>query len=125
MSTGRPWVRGELPWLRSGPLFRVHRSAETELDSFLHRFSYGRMNLDGTAMTTLASAHAELARAFSFPDHYGKNWDAFNDSFGEFVVEHSGEHIAVVWDNIELAARAAPATTIEVGWALLKCSSWP
>ncbi len=119
MSADRPWVRGELRWLRSGPLYRVHRSALADLHAFLDRFSYLRLDLDGRAMTSRHAAHAELARVFRFPDYYGKNWDAFNDCFGEFVADHSGELVAVVWDHIRVAASAAPATAAEVGWALL------
>lgn len=70
-------------------------------------------------MTSNRAAHAELARAFQFPDHYGKNWAAFDDSFGDFAAERSGQLYAIVWDNLEAAASSAPATTVEVGWALL------
>lgn len=123
MSAERPWVRGELPWVRSGPLFRVHRSALEDLDVFLDRFSYLRIDLDGRAMTSRSAAHTELARTFGFPDYYGKNWDAFNDCFGDFVADHSGELVAVVWDHVDVAAHSAPATAIEVGWALLECAA--
>lgn len=116
----RPWVRGELPWLRSGPLFRVHRSACNELDAFLDRFSYRLFYLDGRAMTSRRNAHVEIARAFAFPDYYGNNWDAFNDCFGDFVAEHSGQLIGVVWDCVDVAAQHAPVTAVEVGWALLE-----
>ena len=74
-------------------------------------------------MTSRSAAHAELARAFGFPDYYGRNWDAFNDCFGDFVEEHSGELVAVVWDHIDVATRAAPVTAVEVGWALLECAA--
>jgi RNAse (barnase) inhibitor barstar len=121
MTTGRPWVRGELPWL-SSPLYRVHESARKELDSFLDRFPYRRIDLDGRAMTSRTAAHAELARAFAFPDYYGDNWDAFDECFGDFAADHPGELIAVVWDHVDVAARMAPATTVEAGWALLERS---
>ncbi|HUR03019.1 MAG TPA: barstar family protein [Nonomuraea sp.] len=120
MSAERPWVRHELPWLRSGPLFRVHRTALTDLGEFLDRFSYRRITLDGRRMTSRMTAHDEIARAFGFPDYYGKNWDAFNDCFGDFVEAHDGGLIAVIWDHVAAAAAVAPATTIEVGWALLE-----
>jgi RNAse (barnase) inhibitor barstar len=120
MSVDRPWVRGELPWLQSGPLFRVARGARPYLDVFLDRFCYRRLALDGRVMTSRSAAHGEIARAFGFPDYYGRNWDAFNDCFGDFVEEHSGELIAVVWEHVEITTRAAPATAIEVGWALLE-----
>lgn len=119
MDAERPWVRHDLPWLRSGPLFRVHRSASRELTEFLDRFPYVRVDLDGRQMTSRQSAHAELARAFGFPEYYGGNWDAFDECFGDFVEGHDGELIAVVWDFMDVAAAAAPATTAEVGWELL------
>jgi RNAse (barnase) inhibitor barstar len=122
MTSERPWVRGELPWIRSGPLFRVHREAAPALDAFLDRWSYRRVELDGRRMTSRLDAHSELRRAFDFPGYYGKNWDAFNDCFGDFVLDNGGSLIAVVWTDIEASAKAAPATTAEVGWALLEAA---
>lgn len=122
MTSARPWVRGELPWLRSGPLFRVHVEAVPALDAFLDRWSYRRVELDGRRMTSRTDAHTELSRAFGFPGYYEKNWDAFNDCLGDYVLAHAGSLIAVVWTDMESAARAAPATTAEVAWALLEAS---
>ncbi|MET7803276.1 barstar family protein [Micromonospora chersina] len=122
MTSERPWVRGELPWIRSGPLFRVHQDSARALNKFLDRWSYRRVELDGRRMTSRADAHTELRRAFGFPGYYGKNWDAFNDCFGDYVLENNGALIAVVWTGIEAAAKAAPATTAEVGWALLQAA---
>ena len=72
-------------------------------------------------MTSNFHAHAELHAAFGFPDWCGHNWDAFNDCFGDSVEENNGALIAVIWRDIEVAARQAPATTAEVGWGLLDC----
>ncbi|SBT53026.1 barstar family protein [Micromonospora auratinigra] len=119
MTEARPWVRGELPWLRSGPLFRVHSAMVPTLDAYLQRWSYRRVRLDGRRMTSRVDAHTEIAHAFGFPGYYGKNWDAFNDCFGDYLLEHSGDLVAVLWTDLESAARAAPATTAEVAWALL------
>lgn len=112
----------ELPWL-SGPLHRVHESARTDLDSFLDRSGYRQVLLDGCAMTSRTTAHAELARAFAFPNYYGGNWDAFDECFADFAADHSGELVALVWDHADIAAHTAPATTVEVGWALLERST--
>jgi RNAse (barnase) inhibitor barstar len=119
MSNERPWVRGELTWIQSGPLYRVHTDALTELSRFLDRWSYRRIELEGTLMTSRREAHNVLKAAFEFPDYYGRNWDAFNDCFGDFVAENDGALIAVVWRDIETAARTAPATVAEVCWGLL------
>ncbi|GAA0721534.1 barstar family protein [Dactylosporangium roseum] len=118
MTGGTPWVRGELPWLRSGPLYRVHTDALPELSRFLDRWSYHRVDLDGRPMASRAGAHRALATVFGFPDHYGANWDAFADSFADYLAARD-EHIpvAILWHDIE---SAAPATAAEVGWALLE-----
>ena len=119
MSAGRASARGELPWLRSGPLLRVHGNAREHLNAFLARHSYRRFDLDGRAMTPRLAAHRELARTFAFPDYYGANWDAFDECFSDFIEQHSGDLVAVVWNHLDVSARLAPATTIEVGCALL------
>lgn len=120
MTIDKPWVRGDLPWLRSGPLFRVRTDAWPHLDAYITGKGYRRFELDGRRMTSRQDAHAELARAFAFPEWCGKNWDAFNDCFGDFVEQHDGQLLAIVWRNIDAAATAAPVTTAEVGWALVE-----
>jgi RNAse (barnase) inhibitor barstar len=115
----QPHVRGELPWLRSGPLFRIHRDGEPELDAFLARHAYERIDLDGSAVHDRRSAHALLSAAFGFPDWHGGNWDAFNDCIHGWVADHDGGRVAVVWHDLETSARQAPVTTTEVGWALI------
>jgi RNAse (barnase) inhibitor barstar len=113
-------VRRELPWLRSGPLFRVDVAAVPRLSEFLDRFGYRRVELDGARMTSRSAAHDEIARAFGFGDHYGKNWDAFQDCFGDFLAEHAAGPLAILWHDLAAASAAAPATTAEVAWALLE-----
>ena len=127
MEQKQVWVRSELPWLRSGPLWRIHEDAVPALDAMLDRHGYRRVELDGRRMTSRKAAHAVLAEAFGFPDWYGANWDAFHDCFYGFASDHAGERVAVLWRHVEFAADAAPATTIEVGWALLDCAAghWP
>ena len=120
MKRGLPWVHRELPWL-SGPLYRVHNEAWSVVDEFLRRRNYQQVGLDGRAMTSNFEAHTALHSAFGFPDWCGHNWDAFNDCFGDYVEENDGALIAVVWRDIEVAVRTAPATTAEVGWGLLDC----
>jgi RNAse (barnase) inhibitor barstar len=114
-----PHVRGAFPWLRSGPLWRFDTSQAQPLSGFLAAESYARLDLDGAAVVDRASAHAQLARLFDFPDWYGGNWDAFHDCFHGWVSDHDGERVALVWHDLDVSARQAPATTTEVGWALL------
>jgi hypothetical protein len=67
------------------------------------------------------SVLASLPVRSGSPDYYGKNRDAFNDCFGDFVTDHSSELIAVVWDHVDVRACAAPATVVGA-WALLECA---
>jgi len=116
----RPHIRTEWPWIRSAPLFKVHADAVGELEDLLARHDYLRVDLDGRAMTSREAAHAEIGRAFGFPDWYGPSWDGFNDCMGQFVTEHDGALVAVVWSHADVAARVAPTVAIEIGWALLE-----
>jgi RNAse (barnase) inhibitor barstar len=115
----RPQIRTEWPWIRSGPLFKVHLDAAGDLEDLLGRWPYVRIDLDGRTMTSREAAHAEIGRAFDFPDWYGPSWDGFADCMGHFVTEHAGSLVAVVWSHADVAAKVAPTVAIEVGWALL------
>ena len=57
-----------------------------------------QIKLDGQRMLTRDKAHAELARAYGFPAHYGKNLDALYDALTdlndvECVFEHSEDMV--------------------------------
>lgn len=108
-----------MPWLRSGPLYRVHAEALPILERFLAGYGYWRIELDGARMTSREEAHSEIARAFGFPEYYGGNWDAFADCFCDSVAAQGDAPVAVVWWGAETMAATAPATLAEVGWAML------
>ena len=40
------------------------------------------IKLDLTGCTHIIDMHDRIAKAFDFPDYYGKNWDAFWDLIG-------------------------------------------
>lgn len=40
-------------------------------------------------ITSRKTLHAELARVFSFPDYYGRNWDAFDECIDDLVLPAS------------------------------------
>ena len=39
--------------------------------------------VDLNGITSPEGLHEELARAFSFPEYYGRNWDAFDECIAE------------------------------------------
>lgn len=127
MTPRPPHVRGALPFLRSGPMWRLHSDAEPELDRFLADHPYVRIDLDGTRITSRSTLHEVLGEAFGFPDWYGNSWDAFHDCWYGFASEHENDLVAVVWHDLDRTAAAAPATAAELGWALMECADghWP
>lgn len=42
-------------------------------------------------ITSREVLHAELARVFSFPDYYGRNWDAFDECIDDIELPASVE----------------------------------
>lgn len=113
-------IRRLIPWVGFGPLFQIATDSLPAVRDLLGREGFGVIELQGERMTSRSGAHAELAAAFEFPEYYGANWDSFNDCLGDFVEQHDGERIALVWNGIAAAAASAPATTAEVGWALIE-----
>ena len=44
------------------------------------------MNVDVSTAKTLEELHTLLARAFRFPNYYGRNWDAFDECIRDVPV---------------------------------------
>jgi RNAse (barnase) inhibitor barstar len=84
----------------AGPVYLVSGEAEQELVESLTALGFEVFLLDAGAIRDRAGLFDVIARAFSFPDYFGKNWDAFDDSFGEFC-DARQKPLAIVWRNAD------------------------
>ena len=87
-----------------------------------------QVHLDGQRMLTREKAHAELAKAFKFPAHYGKNLDALYDFLTELaptecVFEHSEDMVEALepyglklLQTLIEAAIKNPAFKLKIVW---------
>jgi RNAse (barnase) inhibitor barstar len=64
--------------------------------------------LDGHQVETPAEFHSTVAEALGFPDHYGRNMDAFSDALSDLADE--GKPMVVLWDAWAPLARAQQRT---------------
>jgi hypothetical protein len=52
--------------------------------------------LNSDVISNKASLLAEISRVCHFPDYFGMNWDALNDSIGEFSRAHQADKPVLV-----------------------------
>lgn len=88
------WLRQKLPWIGAGFIHGIPQDSIESAVADLEGLGFEVWTLDGSSMTDAQTFHTEAARVFGFPPYYGKNWDAFNDCFGELELP---KHSAVVW----------------------------
>lgn len=108
--TDSVWMRQAVPWLGRGFIHCVHEEATAALREDLDRLGFTEVTLDGARMTDAESFHAEAMRAFRFPDYYGRNWDAFDECFGEIEFTHP---TALTWTSADRLAAADLKTFAE------------
>jgi RNAse (barnase) inhibitor barstar len=94
------WLQQALPWVGRGFVHRLPRDSEAGVAD-LERLGFQVFRLDGTKISDRESFHREVAEVFSFPDYYGRNWDAFDECFGELEMP---PHVAVVWTDADRLA---------------------
>jgi RNAse (barnase) inhibitor barstar len=92
-----------MPWLGPGFIYCIHEDAEQVLRRELARLNFSVFALAGREVRDANSLHSELARTFSFPDYYGRNWDAFNDCFDDPALPRRS---ALLWTHAEQLAQA-------------------
>ncbi len=82
--------------------------------------------VDGASVTDKGALLDALARALSFPDGFGRNWDALEDFLGD-LSWREGQGTLLVWSPVDPLARQNPgalSTALDVlrsaceGWRL-------
>jgi RNAse (barnase) inhibitor barstar len=93
-------LQSELPWVGRGFIHPLPRDAAAGVAD-LEALGFRVVRFDGATITDRESFHREVADAFGFPDYYGRNWDAFDECFGELEMT---PHLAVVWTDADRLA---------------------
>jgi len=80
--------------------------------------------LDGTDAATRAGFFQEIARVLSFPDYFGRNWDAVYDCLTDLTWLPAAGYVLVL-DGFDQFATNEPAQW-EIGLKVLReaCSFW-
>lgn len=80
--------------------------------------------LDGAAARTKADFMQEAMSKLDFPDYFGRNWDAFQDSFNERLGEESLEEkqFVVVFTDADDVLSDAPTDDLTALLEVLKAS---
>jgi len=113
-STPSPFIVGSVTWIHWAPLLPwVRRGATpTVVPSREHDRLIRELAEVGFTVLLLAEPldkeddfHRAIARLLTFPDYYGRNWDAFNDSVREWALRDDAP-VAIVWTGWEQWLRA-------------------
>jgi RNAse (barnase) inhibitor barstar len=107
------WIdlRSEWPGLRGDGLHAVDGSLWTELRAALLGLGFDVVTLHGSRVHDDRSFFAEATRAFSFPPHFGDNWDALVDSLGELGGRDT-RRLAVLWTDAHLSLASDTETVL-------------
>jgi RNAse (barnase) inhibitor barstar len=109
-------IRGLIEWQpdpRPSSFVRlVDQAAEKRLALLLSDLGFETFSISGTELHDHESLFNAFASVFAFPEYFGKNWDAFNDSFGDFCFGRTGP-IAVIWRDSDVTFRQTPTAFLE------------
>lgn len=111
-------LRKAFPWLRGHAAGFADESRTSELVDGLRANGFHLYFLDGERISDTASFFLEVERALELPPYFGRNWNAFIDSLGDFEIR-SARRVAVIWRHAESSATSDLAVFVEaVHWFL-------
>ncbi len=95
-------IESAVPWLPRAEPYFLSSVDQDRLVSDLRSSGFD-VRILGGRVTSEPELHESLAEALSFPDYYGKNWDAFRDCLSD-LPQGGQTSIALIWpDAHELA----------------------
>jgi RNAse (barnase) inhibitor barstar len=94
--------------LQNGAIALYHRPAILDEDlAWLAEHGYRVHQLDGAGWDSALAFHADAKRVLGFPEHYGGNLGALNDSLTELAVPGDGG-LAIVLRHFEVLSHRDP-----------------
>ncbi len=107
-----------IPWLGITNIHLIDRESEKELNDALTALGFKIFKIEGNGIDTEENFFIEVSKVLKFPGYFGKNWDAFHDCFGDFVIIESGP-IALVWRDATASLEKSLKTFLRVTHELL------
>ncbi len=108
--------KDELATLGEGPIYFLETDAQDKVIAKLLDTGWRIVHVEGSAVESEASFFSEVARVCEFPSYFGKNWNAFNDCWSDYVegqVRPDARPMAVVWTNARIALNAHSPTLLQ------------
>lgn len=101
------WVnpRSICRWLRRGAMHFVHASEQQRLAEAIRGAGFDIVELEGRNIRSEHELLVGLGMFLQFPAHYGKNWDAFSDCFGD-LCEAREAPLALFWTDADCLANS-------------------
>jgi RNAse (barnase) inhibitor barstar len=96
----------------AGPVHLVNSDSESVLRACLEELGLEVFTIEGRQVHDEQSMFEQVAAVFGFPDYFGKNWDAFNECFGEFCDARTGP-LAIIWRDMDATLDNALKTALE------------
>jgi Barstar (barnase inhibitor) len=92
----------ELKWLRDrGSLRLVQQSSIDVAKRQCRDLGFSIITIDGSRIDSDEAFHREVKEALAFPDYYGMNWNAFNDSIGDFYELNRGKRFCIFVEHFD------------------------
>lgn len=118
------WIdlSSKLPWVKGEKIHLIQQSDARRLVDELKQLGFEIVKIDGKQIIDEESFFAEIAKVCGFPDYFGNNWDAFNDSFYEYCIQKK-RPIAVIWSHAMIAHDENLYSFLKITYELVSIAS--
>ncbi len=98
----------------SGDRIHVVSIPVAPLMNQLMTYGFKLYTIDGTKVLDEESFFETVAQTFEFPAYFGKNWNAWDECFGDFGRKLTDKRIAIIWKNFDQSLVADIQTVLTV-----------
>lgn len=110
-----------LPGLRGTAVHVLPSLREEEVRAALRAAGFRVREIDGGQVRDEPSFFDEAARAFLWPAHFGRNWDALQDALGD-LAESQDRRVALLWRDAGTSFGGDPQTVVDAFLALARAA---
>ncbi len=100
------------PGLRGYLIHTVDIATESLVEK-LSALGFTIYTIDGLRILDEKTFFEEVARALTFPEYFGHNWDAWDECLGDFGRSLTADRVAIVWTDADRAMEADAQTFLQ------------